>query len=222
MLKKNSQAFITFRRHYLDELLFGVDWHGKVLDIGGKKRNKRGRFRPPLDRVETWEYVNIDSATEPDFLCSADDIPVPDGSYDIVLMTEVLEHLEKPVDAIKEAHRVLRPEGETIITMPFLYAVHADPQDFQRWTADKIRLELKNTGFSVKLLKPMGGMFAVIYDLLYISMGIASRKRDKITNRIVRRFIMPIIRQMFFFLDARFQYKSQWITTGWFVVAFKG
>ena len=131
--------FITFRRHYLDKLLFGVKWHGKVLDIGGKKKNKRGQFRPPLDQVESWEYVNIDPSTDPDYLCSADDIPVPNGSYDMVLMTEVLEHLEKPVEVLKEAYRILKPGGEIIITMPFLWAVHADPEDFQRWTGQRIR-----------------------------------------------------------------------------------
>ena len=56
---------ITFRRMYLDEWLERSKplMHGKVLDIGGKKDNKRGNFRPPIEKVSSWEYVNIDKIT---------------------------------------------------------------------------------------------------------------------------------------------------------------
>ena len=213
--------FLTFRRHYLDNILSSHKWHGKVLDIGGKKENKRGRFRPPLGSVKSWEYVNIDPATKPDYSCSADAIPVNNETFDMILMTEVLEHLEMSVEALKEAYRVLKQGGGFVITMPFLYGVHADPCDFQRWTADKIRKELEYVGFAVDRLEPMGGLFAVFYDLLHLSLGVASKKRYAIKNRIVRRLFMPVIRRIFFLLDDRFAYKSRWITTGWFCVARK-
>jgi len=213
--------FLTFRRYHLDNILSSHKWRGKVLDIGGKKENKRGRFRPPLDSVESWEYVNIDPATTPDYLCSADAIPVADETFDMVLMTEVLEHLESPMEALTEAHRILKQGGHFVITMPFLYGVHADPYDFQRWTADKLRKELEDVGFAVDRLEPMGGLFAVFYDLLYLSLGMASKKRDAIKNRIARRLFMPVIGRIFFFLDDRFAYKSRWITTGWFCVVRK-
>ena len=40
-------------------------------------------------------------------LATAYDIPLEDGSFDTVLMTEVLEHLEDPARAIAEARRLL-------------------------------------------------------------------------------------------------------------------
>jgi hypothetical protein len=79
-------SFITFRRHYLDEFLYKTKFCGRVLDVGGKKDNKRGLFRPPLDDVESWEYLNIDEATNPDYSCSADDIPVDNENFDIVML----------------------------------------------------------------------------------------------------------------------------------------
>ena len=42
-------------------------------------------------------------------LATAYDIPLEDGSFDTVLMTEVLEHLEDPARAIAEARRLLTP-----------------------------------------------------------------------------------------------------------------
>jgi len=109
---------ITFRRHYLDKFLSGTRFYGRVLDIGGKKENKRGQFRPPLDKVENWEYLNIDETTNPDYFCSAESIPVKDETFDMVLMTEVLEHLEHPELVLAEAHRVLKKKGVLVATMP--------------------------------------------------------------------------------------------------------
>lgn len=110
------------------------------------KDNKRGQFRPPLDKVTTWEYLNIDGSTKPDYHCSADHIPVEDNSFDTLLLTEVLEHLEEPMDVLKECFRVLKKGGKLIATMPFLYPVHADPYDFQRWTGVRLTKNLKKSG----------------------------------------------------------------------------
>lgn len=41
-----------------------------------------------------------------------------DESFDVVVCSEVLEHLYDPMEAIKEAKRVLRPNGLYIITVP--------------------------------------------------------------------------------------------------------
>ena len=127
-------SFITFRRYYLDKVLSDIKFYGKVLDVGGKKENKRGTFRPPLDKIESWEYLNIDESTNPDYLCSADNIPVDDNTFDIVMLAEVIEHLENPIAVLNECYRVLKKDGKIVVTIPFLNALHADPYDFQRWT----------------------------------------------------------------------------------------
>lgn len=208
-------SFITFRRYYLDEVLLKINFCGKVLDVGGKKDNKRGKFRPPLEKVESWKYLNIDESTNPDYCCSADNVPVEDNSFDIVLLSEVLEHLENPIDVLLECNRILKSGGKFIATMPFMYALHADPYDFQRWTDVKIRMELENIGFKDVYIKPMGSLFAVIYDLVYVSLNKASKNSQSTRNRFIRRFILPIIAKLFLFLDRKYIYKSKIITTGY-------
>ena len=64
---------------------------GRVLDVGGKKIDRRGTFIPPFDQVNSWEYLNSDEKTKPDYCCSAENIPLEDASVDTVIMTEVLE-----------------------------------------------------------------------------------------------------------------------------------
>lgn len=45
-------------------------------------------------------------------------LPLADGSFDCVLLSEVIEHLEAPQFSIREAGRVLRPGGRLLVTTP--------------------------------------------------------------------------------------------------------
>jgi SAM-dependent methyltransferase len=212
---------ITFRRYYLDAILSKVIFKGAVLDIGGKKDNKRGSFRPLLSNVDSWEYLNNDSSTNPDYYCSAEAIPIDDEVFDFVLMAEILEHVENPSKVLQEAYRVTKFSGKIIATMPFLYPIHADPYDYQRWTPERIKLEFEKVEFTIEKITPMGSLFAVIYDLLYISLGMVSKNRNALKNRIARKFFMPIVAKLFLRLDRYYIYKAKKITTGYFVEAVK-
>jgi SAM-dependent methyltransferase len=53
----------------------------------------------------------------------ATSLPVPDGCADAVLLLDILEHLGEPERAVAEAHRVLRPGGVVIVSVP-----HRGPQ----------------------------------------------------------------------------------------------
>jgi SAM-dependent methyltransferase len=119
----------SLRRTELDA---GLERHqhlfvGDVLDVGGKRVRKRGRFRPNEAAARSWKYLNIDPVTEPDFLSPADAIPVVDDSFDAVVICEVLEHLWEPDKVLREIARVLRPGGHVLATIPFLFPVHGDP-----------------------------------------------------------------------------------------------
>lgn len=212
--------FITFRREYLDQSLFGQVslMKGRVLDIGGKKEAKRGRFRPPLQQVKSWEYLNLDASTKPDFLCSAESIPVDENSFDTVLLCEVLEHLENPENVLKEAFRVLKNEGSAIVTMPFLYPIHGDPNDFQRWTPSKLQQEFKQAGFSKFEIQPMGGGVAVIYDLL-VSMLKRSKKPRSLLKRVINFMLVhPPLLPLLKYIDKKMTSVNEYITTGYLCI----
>ncbi|MBI3859136.1 MAG: class I SAM-dependent methyltransferase [Thaumarchaeota archaeon] len=46
------------------------------------------------------------------------ELPLPDNAFDVIMCVEVLEHLEKPIEALKEISRVLRVGGHLVITTP--------------------------------------------------------------------------------------------------------
>jgi len=97
-----------------------------VLDLGGKKVGKRGSFMPPIESVKSWEYLNSDASTKPDYCCSADVIPLESGSIDTIIMTEVLEYLPNPKAVFIEMFRVLSRSGHVLFSVPFLHPVHGD------------------------------------------------------------------------------------------------
>jgi len=51
-------------------------------------------------------------------LAPAEEIPYNDEEYDVVLITEVLEHIYDPYEALKECKRVLRKDGIIVGSVP--------------------------------------------------------------------------------------------------------
>jgi SAM-dependent methyltransferase len=50
-------------------------------------------------------------------------LPYPDGTYDFVVCSHVLEHVDDPVKAVSELHRVLKPGGVAILMVPILLTI---------------------------------------------------------------------------------------------------
>ncbi|MEI8312299.1 MAG: glycosyltransferase, partial [Verrucomicrobiota bacterium] len=57
-------------------------------------------------------------------------IPVPDASFDVILCTEVLEHVPEPIKVLEEIARILRPGGRAFVTAPLGSHLHQLPFHF--------------------------------------------------------------------------------------------
>ncbi len=70
-----------------------------------------------------------------DVIADAAVLPFDDSSFDIVVCTEVLEHLMFPLDAAHEIKRVLRPGGHVVVTVPNIayWRTRADLALLGRW-----------------------------------------------------------------------------------------
>ena len=214
--------FSSFRRHYLDLFLSRTDFQGVVLDVGGKKEGKKGTFRPPLEKCSSWRYVNIDPATKPDFIASADSLPLKEAEADCVLLAETLEHLEFPERALAEGYRVLRPGGSIILTVPFLFPIHADPHDFQRWSPEKFRRVLAGLGFVDVKVQPMGGMIGVLADIFegFCQAHYLSGRALPMHYRLTRKMLRSKLLSMLMRVDAGLPFQES-ITGGYYVKARK-
>jgi SAM-dependent methyltransferase len=211
--------FITLRRYYLDQNLANINFYGDVLDIGGKKSNKRGFFNPKLLNVKSWLYLNNDKDALPDILCSAEDISLGDNHFNFVVMTEVVEYIDNYYKALEEAHRILVPGGTLVLSAPLFSPIHGDLGDRYRFTEFKLIQDLNNLGFYNINLKKMGSITAVFYDFLLSDIR-KHRYYNFIFLRILRKiFRFPMSRIVLFF--DRFLFKGSNSTTGYFILCEK-
>jgi SAM-dependent methyltransferase len=58
---------------------------------------------------------------------------------------------------LAEVHRVLKPGGSLLLTVPFLWPLHEVPHDLCRYTPFALRDLVESAGFQVKELRALGG-----------------------------------------------------------------
>lgn len=214
------QGYVTYRRYWLDSVLaaFAHEMRGVVVDLGGKRQNKRGTFRPPESAALFWWYINLDMSTHPDMYADVKKTPLPANSVDCVLCTEVLEHLPDPQACVDEMHRLLRAGGLVLASVPFFYPVHADPYDFQRFTEDGLRHLFRE--FKTVEVHRMGGYTGVLGLLLEI--GIDGIEGNSLIHKFQRWAMKWVSRWLCRYDLSAFGNESglwQKFTTGYFVRA---
>jgi SAM-dependent methyltransferase len=90
-------------------------------------------------------------------------------------MLHVLEHLDRPGQALRETVRILRPGGWFMIEVPFIYPVHDAPLDFRRWTQNGLTVELQQAGLRIEKVTSAGRATetaAVLFNLAIARMSI--------------------------------------------------
>lgn len=186
----------THHRYLLDQLLTE---HcslmlGLIVDIGGKKVKQRGNFVPPQGDNIRWVYLNLSKETSPDIVATAQMIPLKSNSADCVVCCELLEHLKDPRQCCLEIHRILKPNGVLILSAPFLYPVHPDPEDHFRFTSEQMRYLCRD--FEIIKIIPMGSWLGTLG--LFFELG-ARQLDNSFRHRILKkisRFLGKILVQM--------------------------
>src|SRR5215207_1692103 len=77
---------------------------------------------------------DIDEEYAPDILgdiCAHD---FGGRTFDVIVLSEVLEHVHSPHLAIANIRAALREGGRLILTVPFLFPIHERPHDYYRYT----------------------------------------------------------------------------------------
>jgi ubiquinone/menaquinone biosynthesis C-methylase UbiE len=106
----------------------------KILDVGaGGVRFKQyfsdceyltQDFGEYKDSEGKFQYGQID------YVGDATDIPVESGMFDVVICTDVIEHVQKPEMVLKEISRVLKPGGRVYLTSCLVSGVHQPPHHY--------------------------------------------------------------------------------------------
>ena len=70
-----------------------------------------------------------------------------DETFDLILSTQVAEHVANPDTYFRECFRLLKKGGKLILTTHGTWEEHGVPWDFQRWTEQGMRRDLRHAGF---------------------------------------------------------------------------
>ncbi len=142
--------------HAAFETVLEKERDGAIVSIGGGPM----RVHPRL--------INLNIACERgvDLVATAYRLPFADATIAGVHCEAVLEHLERPDDAVSEMWRVLRPGGVVFAATPFLQPYHAYPDHFQNFTLTGHTRLFERRGFTVVSAGPCVGPTFVLVDLL--------------------------------------------------------
>ncbi|MGA2297763.1 MAG: glycosyltransferase, partial [FCB group bacterium] len=102
----------------------------------------------------TTDYGKIDIESD------IDNIPLPDNYADVILCTEVLEHVPHPIKAVAEMARILKPGGLMLITAPLGSGLHQLPYHYYGgYTPSWYRYTAELSNLDVIEITPNGGFF---------------------------------------------------------------
>lgn len=142
--------------------------HGKLLDLGCGKAPLYGTYFQYVDDVVLADWENSPfTNVHVDVRCDiSKKLPFQDSSFDTVILSDVLEHIPDPRNPLREVARILRPDGNVLINVPFIHRLHETPYDYNRYTEYMLKLLAEDAGLSIIKLEALGGGYAVLIDLL--------------------------------------------------------
>ena len=104
-----------------------------VLDFGCGEQP----FRKLFDEISC-KYMSYDlqqnNSSSVTFLTTSE---IPENYFDLVIVSDVLEHCRNLDDTIETIFKTLKAGGHVIFSMPFLYREHEVPYDYWRLTSYK-------------------------------------------------------------------------------------
>jgi SAM-dependent methyltransferase len=125
----------------------------EVLDVGGRIQPYRPLFDGRLCR-----YVSIDLRRTPlvDVVARGEQIPMGSGRFDLVICTQVLEYVPDPRAVIAEIHRVLKPGGALLLSVPAIFPRDSEldtwrflPESLRQMLGSFSELEIQAEGTSI-------------------------------------------------------------------------
>lgn len=179
------------RDRWVQERAESLPAGSKVLDAGAGASKYRSLFKHCQYKTQDFcQYKGeLVKYLQPiDYVCDITAIPLPDASLDVILCTEVLEHVVDPIKVLKEFQRLLKPGGRLWLTAPMLSHIHMEPYHyFSGFTHYWYEHWLPERGFKIESLERVGGpgrSFVAFAEAFYASWS-AREKQSKGAGRWV-------------------------------------
>jgi len=168
-------------------------WSGKLVDVGCGAQPYRSLLPAGV------QYVALDLANaEEAFGYASSDVTRFDGGRwpavtqgaDVILCTEVLEHVLEPAVILREAFAALKPGGKLLLTVPFAARWHFVPHDYFRYTPSGLKHLLESAGFSNVIVLARGDALTVAcYKVQALLLPLLMPQRASATKAFCLRFL---------------------------------
>jgi len=160
ILEENYWWFVG-RRDFILKLLEYQNRNSQLLDIGCAG----GSLIKALGKRGFSNISGIDISEKAIKLCKkrgamsvavmeGTKLAFSDGAFDIVVASDILEHMENDLRALKEWKRVLKPSGKLIAFVPAFNALWSSHDDinlhYRRYSLSELRRLLKSAGFEIE------------------------------------------------------------------------
>ena len=132
---------------------------------------------------QTWDYSNLDA------LGHLENLPFADQVFDLVICTQVLEHVKEPQMVLNELARTLKENGTLILTAPQGWGVHQPPHDYFRFTHFGLSHLLQKAGFAEISTTPSCGYFGYLANRVTVAPKILFWQ---IKSKWVRILLFPL------------------------------
>tara|TARA_Y100000816_G_C26108138_1_gene589775 strand:+ start:1608 stop:2324 length:717 start_codon:yes stop_codon:yes gene_type:complete len=201
LIEKIDKASLP--RALQNELIENYSFKGDLLDFGGGE-NSHNRS---IIKCNTYQSINIDPNIKPTWVVGADDpFPCDDECFDHIFSFNTLEHIYNAHEKLSEFYRVLKPNGDILISTPFLYPIHGHPDDFFRPTPSWYYMALKNCGFKeIRVVPLFWGPFSTGLTTsgivpfqnirkkiaLFLDLLLIKYKQRKLSKNEIERILMP-------------------------------
>lgn len=160
--------------------------NARVLDFGCGLKPYRAVFGPDVDYVG----ADLPGSETADVEIRDGVVDLPDESFDLVLSTQVLEHVTDPDAYLSEARRLVRSEGHLLLTTHGVMFYHPHPTDLWRWTVEGLTSIMTRAGLTPRSISPLLG--AVPLGLWLVMMNIQIKLPPGIRHAFVSFFNLAI------------------------------
>jgi SAM-dependent methyltransferase len=137
-------------------------YKGVLYDLGCGTRPYEDFIGPLVTRYVGVDWSNTLHEQRMDVVADLNQpLPIGDAEADTVVCFQVLEHLCEPQAFLEEAYRIMKPDAQLMVTVPFMWHVHEAPYDFFRYTQYGLEHLLRKAGFRDIEVTPDAGFWTM-------------------------------------------------------------
>ena len=149
-----------------------------TVELGSGNRH----LRDDVINVDLFPFPNVD------LLANVAKTPFREDAIDFIILDTVLEHVTQPHVVVSEVNRVLKPGGQVICVVPWVFPYHGYPKNYFNISKDGLDYLFKD--FSECRIEMDMGPTSALTNLLSEYIAVALSGRRKITYSFFKGLVL--------------------------------